>query len=98
MGPIVTAMTASPGSSSSGSASSGDDGPPPVAELSYEQARTELAGIVAALESGGAELAESLALWERGEELAAHCERWLQQAQQRLTEVQAAEQPEPGQR
>ena len=59
----------------------------PVAELSYEQARTELAGIVATLESGDAGLAESLALWERGEALAAHCESWLDQAQQRITDA-----------
>ena len=64
----------------------------PVADLSYEQARTELAGIVAALEAGDAGLAESLALWERGEALAAHCESWLDQAQQRLDEVTGADQ------
>lgn len=61
--------------------------PPAVAELSYEQARTELAGIVAALESGEAGLAESMTLWERGEALAAHCQRWLDRARQRLAEA-----------
>ena len=34
--------------------------------LSYEQARDELVLIVQRLESGGAPLEESLALWERG--------------------------------
>ena len=40
------------------------------AELSYEEARDELAKVVSTLESGQATLEQSLALWERGEELA----------------------------
>lgn len=55
-----------------------------VAELSYEQARDELVRVVTALESGGASLEESLALWERGNALADRCEQWLQGAKQRL--------------
>lgn len=55
-----------------------------VAELSYEQARDELVRVVSALESGGATLEESLALWERGNALAARCEEWLQGAKARL--------------
>ena len=38
--------------------------------ISYEQARDELVALVQRLESGGAPLDESLALWERGEQLA----------------------------
>ncbi len=53
-------------------------------ELSYEQARAELAGVVERLEAGGATLEESLALWERGEQLAAICQRWLDGASARL--------------
>jgi exodeoxyribonuclease VII small subunit len=53
-------------------------------ELSYEEARTELAGVVERLEAGGATLEQSLALWERGEELAAICQRWLDAARTRL--------------
>lgn len=48
-----------------------------LSELSYEQAREELVAVVQRLESGGAPLAESLALWERGEKLAAICQQWL---------------------
>lgn len=51
---------------------------------SYEQARTELAEIVRALEAGSQSLEESLALWERGEALAALCVTWLQAARDRL--------------
>ena len=40
-------------------------------QLSYEQARAELASVVERLEAGGTTLEESLALWERGEKLAA---------------------------
>ena len=39
------------------------------AVLGYEQARDELVDVVRRLEAGGATLEESLALWERGEEL-----------------------------
>jgi exodeoxyribonuclease VII small subunit len=53
-------------------------------ELSYEQARGELATVVEKLEAGGTTLEESLALWERGEQLAALCQRWLDGARARL--------------
>ena len=55
-----------------------------MAELTYEEARAELAGVVEKLEAGGATLEQSLALWERGEALAARCEAWLEGARQRL--------------
>jgi exodeoxyribonuclease VII small subunit len=55
-----------------------------VAELSYEQARAELVTVVEKLESGGTTLEESLALWERGEQLAATCQKWLDSARARL--------------
>ena len=51
---------------------------------SYEAARDELVEVVRRLEAGGATLEESLALWERGEELASVCQRWLDGAQARL--------------
>ncbi|MFT3663262.1 MAG: exodeoxyribonuclease VII small subunit [Gordonia sp. (in: high G+C Gram-positive bacteria)] len=55
-----------------------------VAELDYEAARDELARVVADLERGGLGLDESLALWERGEALAAHCEAQLRGAAERI--------------
>ncbi len=51
---------------------------------SYEQARDELAEVVRRLEAGGLTLEESLALWERGEELAGICQHWLDAARERL--------------
>jgi exodeoxyribonuclease VII small subunit len=66
---------------------------PDQPELSYEQARAELREIVQALESGGQPLEESLALWQRGEELAELCQRWLDGARNRLdTAIAASEQ------
>ena len=62
-------------------------------ELSYEQARAELASVVERLEAGGATLEESLALWERGEQLAAVCQRWLDGARARLDAVQPDSSP-----
>lgn len=50
----------------------------------YEQARDELAKVVAKLEAGGTSLEESIALWERGEELAKICAEWLDKAKARL--------------
>jgi exodeoxyribonuclease VII small subunit len=51
---------------------------------SYEAARDELEQVVRRLEAGGTTLEESLALWERGEELSRICEGWLEGARARL--------------
>jgi exodeoxyribonuclease VII small subunit len=73
--------------------------------LGYEAARDELVEVVRRLEAGGATLEESLALWERGEELAQVCRRWLDGARARLDAALAeradgpesgAAEPEPG--
>jgi exodeoxyribonuclease VII small subunit len=63
--------------------------PAPVAALGYEAARDELVDIVARLEAGQVGLEESLTLWQRGEELAAHCQQWLDRAEARLTGADA---------
>ncbi|WP_205783889.1 exodeoxyribonuclease VII small subunit [Microbacterium sp. 10M-3C3] len=60
-----------------------------VAALSFEQARDELVRVVAELEQGAPTLEESLALWERGEALAARCEEWLLGAKRRLDAARA---------
>ncbi|WP_328691992.1 exodeoxyribonuclease VII small subunit [Streptomyces phaeochromogenes] len=59
--------------------------------LGYEQARDELIEVVRRLEAGGTTLEESLALWERGEELAKVCRRWLDGARARLDAALAGE-------
>jgi exodeoxyribonuclease VII small subunit len=55
-----------------------------VSVLGYEEARDALVDVVRRLESGGEPLEESLALWQRGEALARHCERWLAGAQEQV--------------
>ena len=67
---------------------------PDVASLSYEQARDELVTVVSRLESGGEPLEASLALWERGEALAARCQEWLDGARQRIEEARATTESE----
>jgi exodeoxyribonuclease VII small subunit len=62
--------------------------------LGYEQARDELIEVVRRLEAGGTTLEESLALWERGEELAKICRRWLDGARARLDAALAEEEDE----
>ncbi|MEV7993686.1 exodeoxyribonuclease VII small subunit [Streptomyces sp. NPDC086077] len=63
--------------------------------LGYEQARDELIEVVRRLEAGGTTLEESLALWERGEELAKVCRRWLEGARARLDAALAEGAAEP---
>ena len=70
---------------------SGADDP---ATLGYEAARDELAEVVRALEAGGLPLEESLTLWERGEQLAAVCERHLAGARERIESAIAAREQE----
>ncbi len=59
------------------------------ARPTYEQAREELVDVVRRLETGAATLEESLALWERGETLAAICQEWLDGARAKLDEAVA---------
>ncbi|WP_436967389.1 exodeoxyribonuclease VII small subunit [Cellulosimicrobium cellulans] len=57
--------------------------------MGYEEARDELVQVVARLEAGGEPLEASLALWERGEALAARCQEWLDGARERLDAARA---------
>lgn len=61
-----------------------------VAAMTFEQARDELVRVVAELEQGAPTLEQSLALWERGEALAARCDAWLLGAKRRLDEARGA--------
>ncbi len=70
---------------------------PDVAEFDYEQARDELTEVVRRLEAGGLSLEDSLALWERGEALAAVSERHLAGARQRVERALASVEEPDGQ-
>lgn len=59
----------------------------PVDSLSFEAALEELERLVAQLDSGEASLEQSIALYERGAKLKAHCEARLKDAQMRVEQI-----------
>ncbi|MBN1122600.1 MAG: exodeoxyribonuclease VII small subunit [Anaerolineae bacterium] len=59
--------------------------------MTFEEALDELEQAVARLEAGGLTLDESLALFERGQVLAAQCEKTLEEIQLRLETLQPSE-------
>jgi len=54
---------------------------------SYESLIEELRRIVSRLEEGNAGLEESIRLYERGTEIVKRCERRLEEAELRITEL-----------
>jgi len=66
----------------------------PISQLGYEKCRDELIEVVRLLEQGGLDLDESLALWERGEQLAKRCEEHLAGARKRVTDALAVDDPD----
>jgi exodeoxyribonuclease VII small subunit len=71
----------------------------PVEQMSFEAALRELEAIVAKLEQGDVDLDDSIALYERGQALKAHCEQKLRSAESRLEKIvsgpKGAERAEP---
>ena len=59
----------------------------PDSDLAFEQAFAQLEEIVARLESAELSLDESLALFERGQTLAAHCARLLDAAELKVKQL-----------
>lgn len=55
--------------------------------LTFEQALAELEKIVGALEGGKAPLDESINAYERGIKLKQHCEKMLNQAQEKIEKI-----------
>ena len=58
-----------------------------IEELSFEGALKELEVIVSRLEQGEVDLEDSIALYERGQALKAHCEKKLKSAEGRLEKI-----------
>jgi exodeoxyribonuclease VII small subunit len=58
-----------------------------VKTMTFEAALAELEGIVSRLEGGKAALAESIAIYERGEALKSHCEGLLKAAEARIEKI-----------
>ena len=58
-----------------------------IANLSYEAAYEELEALVARMESGELALETSVSLYERGQQLSAHCQALLEDAQLKIKTV-----------
>jgi exodeoxyribonuclease VII small subunit len=64
-----------------------DGVPPDIAAMNFEDALAELEQIVRRLEGGQIKLDEAIMSYERGEQLKRHCERKLNEAQQRVDRI-----------
>ena len=60
---------------------------PDIAAMSFEDALAELEQIVRRLEGGQVKLDEAILSYERGAQLKLHCERKLNEAQQRVDRI-----------
>jgi len=58
-----------------------------ISDLSFETAYAELDGIIVRLESGELPLEDAVALYERGRQLAAHCQTLLDGAELRVSQL-----------
>jgi exodeoxyribonuclease VII small subunit len=58
-----------------------------IENLTFEQAFAELEETVGKLEAGGLTLEESLTLFERGQALAAHCGKQLDEAELKINQI-----------
>lgn len=59
----------------------------PVDKMTFEEALAELEGIVRQLETGDVELEKSIAIYERGAALKAHCEGRLKSAELKVEQI-----------
>ena len=58
-----------------------------IENLNFEQALEELEKIVGDLERGDVALDQSIAIYERGENLKKHCEKLLKKAEDRVEKI-----------
>ncbi|WP_417490826.1 exodeoxyribonuclease VII small subunit [Maricaulis sp.] len=66
-----------------------------IEKMSFEQALAELEGIVKQLESGDVELERSIAIYERGAALRAHCDGKLKDAELKVEKIVRGEDGQP---
>ncbi len=59
----------------------------PVKEMSFEEAMAALEKVVSELESGQVPLEQSIALYEKGAALRAHCEGKLKDAEEKVAQI-----------
>ncbi|MGI1662286.1 exodeoxyribonuclease VII small subunit [Palleronia sp. KMU-117] len=67
----------------------------PVGEMSFEDAMKELEAVVRQLEDGDVDLEKSIALYERGAVLKAHCEAKLKTAEEKVELIMKSDRGEP---
>lgn len=72
-----------------------DETPVAIEELSFEKALEELEQIVSRLERGEVPLAESIAIYERGDALRKHCDTLLKQAEARVEKIRVGADGKP---
>ena len=63
----------------------------PIAELTFEEAMAALEQVVSGLERGDVALEQSIALYERGAALKAHCADKLKLAEEKVEMIRASE-------
>jgi exodeoxyribonuclease VII small subunit len=63
----------------------------PTAELSFEEAMQALEAVVTQLERGDVALEQSIALYEQGAKLKAHCAAKLKDAEEKVELIRAQE-------
>ena len=66
-----------------------------IENMSFEEAMRELEATVGKLEHGEATLEESIALYERGAALRAHCDKVLRAAEDRVEKITLAANGQP---
>ncbi len=62
-----------------------------IAKMSFEEAMAALEAVVGQLERGDVALEQSLALYDRGAALKAHCAAKLKEAEEKVELIRAAE-------
>lgn len=67
----------------------------PVEEMSFEEAMADLEQVVGQLERGDVALEASIALYERGAALKAHCEAKLKAAEEKVAAIQLDAEGQP---
>ena len=67
-----------------------------IGTMTFEEAMKELEATVGRLEHGEATLEESIALYERGAKLRAHCDKVLRAAEERVEKITLAANGQPG--
>lgn len=60
-----------------------------ISDMSFEEAMTALEAVVNELDSGDVPLDKSIALYERGSALKAHCEARLKAAEEKVAQITA---------